>query len=75
MKTTEAGRIEFGRQVVEYAHRANLFARFDVVAFLPKETESLGWNGQKELAEDWLDVLVGAGVLEKHGHDYQRAKP
>ena len=75
MNVNENDRMAFGRQVVDYAARQNLFARYDVCAFLPKESEMLGWNGQKELAEEWLDVLVGAGVLEKHGHDYQRKVP
>lgn len=70
MSETENPRMAFGRQVVAYAADGRRFQRYDAVYFLPKESEMLGWSGQKELAEEWLDVLVGAGVLEKRGHVY-----
>lgn len=71
MSPTEPAASVFAREVMAWAPSRPPFQRFDVVGLLPIGTRTaLGWDAQKEQAEEWLDVLVGAGLLRKDGHVY-----
>lgn len=63
--------MSFAADVLNFASDGRTFQRFNVVSFLPTQYDSDGWTNQKGKAEEWLDVMVGAGVLTKTGHTYQ----